>query len=499
MRKIRGINLAIIILSGMLISVFIFGYIQVNDNKIAKNTYIKNVDIGKLSKEEAKEKIKNECKFETITFTYKDKEWNVEPRDIDTKYDIDQTIENALNVNRNKNILYNSIDMIKSNLGIENNVNIVVDCNEEKVKEKLKEISKEINIDMENATIDISDGNIKINKEKAGIQLDLKATLINLKKSLQNGIYKENLVVTKVEPKVTKEDLKNVNVLLGNYKTVLSDVNPGRVENIKIATERTSGILLMPGEEFSYNNHTGMRTEVNGYKNATVISAGEAVQGLGGGVCQVSTTLYNAVLYAGLDIVKVSNHSIPSSYVQKGRDAVVSDSGLDFVFKNNYNGPVYIRNYYNNGTVTCQIYGNISDKKDIEIVTATDNIGDAPVKKENDSTLESGKEKVIQVWRSSYTVSTYRVYYDKNGKEYKREKVATSYYPSKQKIIAVGTKKGVIEVKKDDNSSQIDKDSNSKNNISDKSDKEENNSSENPIENNTEDSDSSDEETILEN
>ena len=164
----------------------------------------------------------------------------------------------------------------------------------------LKEISKEINIDMENATIDISDGNVKINKEKAGIQLDLKATLINLKKSLQNGIYKENLVVTKVEPKVTKEDLKNVNVLLGNYKTVLSDVNPGRVENIKIATERTSGILLMPGEEFSYNNHTGMRTEVNGYKNATVISAGEAVQGLGGGVCQVSTTLYNAVLYAGL-------------------------------------------------------------------------------------------------------------------------------------------------------------------------------------------------------
>ena len=104
----------------------------------------------KLSKEEAKEKIKNECKFETITFTYKDKEWNVESRDIDTKYDIDQTIENALNVKKNKNILYNSIDMIKSNLGIENNVNIVVDCNEEKVKEKLKEISKEMTVIAQN-------------------------------------------------------------------------------------------------------------------------------------------------------------------------------------------------------------------------------------------------------------------------------------------------------------------------------------------------------------
>ena len=209
MRKIRGINLAIIILSGMLISVFIFGYIQVNDNKIAKNTYIKNVDIGKLSKEEAKEKIKNECKFETITFTYKDKEWNVEPRDIDTKYDIDQTIENALNVNRNKNILYNSIDMIKSNLGIENNVNIVVDCNEEKVKEKLKEMEK-------------------IHLDKLNVLQGIVKTTIPLEE------YEYNSLVEKLEKKYNKDIiLKKIidpEILGGIYVRIGNDIIDGTVK-----------------------------------------------------------------------------------------------------------------------------------------------------------------------------------------------------------------------------------------------------------------------------
>lgn len=450
MRKLRGINLAIVILSCVLILAMGFGYAQINNDKIAKNTYIKDINVGNLSKEEAKAKIEKKCKIETITFTYKGKEWNINSQDIDTNYDIEKTVENAFNVNRSKNVLTNTVDMLKSTFGIKNKVNIVLDCDKEKLEKELNNIAKEINVDMENASLDTSNENIKINKEKAGIQLDLSATLANLEKSLQDGIYKESLVVTKVEPKITVDDLKNINTLLGSYKTTLSDISEGRVENIKLATERTSGILLMPGEEFSYNEYTGLRTTLNGYKNATVIVSGEAVQGIGGGVCQVSTTLYNAVLYAGLDIVKISNHSIPSSYVEKGRDATVSDSGLDFVFKNNYKQPVYIKNHYSNGVITCQIYGNHSNKQDIEIITNIDKIEDAPVKKEKDITLDEGTEKVLENGRSGYTVSTYRVYYDKNRNEIEKEKVAVSYYPSKHKVVAVGTKKEEIDLAKDE-------------------------------------------------
>ena len=477
MKNIRGINLAIVILSSVLFLVLGFGYVQINNNKIAKNTYIKDVNVSNLSREEARKKILKDFKIETITLTYNDKKWNINPKDIDINYDIDKTIDNAYKVNRNDNIFKNIVNTLKSNFGTKNNVNIIVDCNESKATSELEKIAKEINVEMENAKLNVIGNNIDVTEDKAGIEVDVETTLTNLKKSLQEGIFEEGLVVTKVEPEIKTEDLKDINTLLGSYKTVLSDVSPGRVENIKIATARTSNVLLMPGEEFSYNKYTGLRTVKNGYKNATVILSGEPAQGVGGGVCQVSTTLYNAVLYAGLDIVKVYNHSIPSSYVAKGRDAVVSDSGLDFVFKNNYDQPIYIQNYYYNGVVTCQIYGSNKNKKNIKISTNIDKITKASTKEEKDPTLEEGKEKIIERGRDSYTVSTYRIYYDKNGKEEKREKVATSFYPSKQQVVAIGTKKEENSTKEENN--------NSTNN--DNSDKNEDNSIENDDKNNNDD------------
>lgn len=478
MRNLKGINLAITILSCMLILTLGFGYIQNNNSKIAKNTYIKDVNVGNLSKEEAKNKILNESKIDTIIFKYDDKQWQINPSDIDTNYDIDKTVDNAYNVNRNKNIFLNIVDTLKSTFGIKNYINLVVSCDEEKVISQLEKISQDINVNMENAKLNIVNNNIEISEDKAGLQVDINDTLSNLKKSLQEGIFEESLVVTKVEPKIKKEDLQDVDTLLGSYKTVLSDVSPGRIENIKIAAERTSGVLLMPGEEFSYNKHTGLRTIKNGYKNATVIVSGEAVQGVGGGVCQVSTTLYNAVLYSGLDIVKISNHSIPSSYVDKGRDATVSDSGLDFVFKNNYNQPVYIQNYYSNGVVICQIYGNNKNKQNIKISTSIDKISKAPTKEEKDPTLAKGKEKILERGRNSYTVSTYRTYYDANGKELETEKIATSFYPSKQQVVAIGTKKEETqpnEGEKNENDSTDDSDEDKDNSEDNKDDNDENN------------------------
>lgn len=484
MKNLKGINLAIVILSGILILTFGFGYMQINNDKIAKNTYVKDIDVGNLSKEDAKKKILSEYKIDTITFKYNDKAWSINPNDIDTNYDIDKTIDNAYKVNRNKNIFSNIVDTLKSTFGIKNYINVVVDCDEAKVTSELEKISEEVNVSMEDARLNVLDDNIEISQDKAGLQVDISATLTNLKKSLQEGLFEESLVVTKVEPKVKKEDLKDINTLLGSYQTVLSDVSPGRIENIKIATERTSGVLLMPGEEFSYNKHTGLRTVKNGYKNATVIVSGEAVQGVGGGVCQVSTTLYNAVLYAGLDIVKVSNHSIPSSYVDKGRDAVVSDSGLDFIFKNDYDQPVYIKNYYNNGVITCQVYGSNKEKQNIKISTSIDKVTKAPTKEEKDPTLEKGKEKILEFGRGSYAVSTYRIYYDENGKEVKKEKVASSFYPSKQKVVAIGTKKEEKPSKKEEKPSEKEENNSS---TTDNSNKNEDNSEENNNSNNDKD------------
>jgi hypothetical protein len=195
----------------------------------------------------------------------------------------------------------------------------------------------------------------------------------------------------------------------------------------------------MPDEVFSYNDHTGMRTVANGYKNAPVIVQGVVQEGIGGGVCQVSSTLYNSVLYAGLEIVNLKNHSIPSTYVPKGRDATVTDGGIDFVFKNNLKYPVYLKNYVSGNVVTCQIYGSSKDKQNIQIATSIDGVSVAPIKKVDDPTIPKGEEKNLEASRNGYTVSTYRLYIDNNANVAKKEKVATSYYPKKQGVIAVGT------------------------------------------------------------
>ena len=124
--------------------------------------------------------------------------------------------------------------------------------------------------------------------------------------------------------------VKSVNSLLSEHTTSFNQKLEGRSKNIKVSSDRISDVLLMPGEVFSYNKQTGVRTISNGYFNAPVIVNGKLEDAPGGGVCQTSTTLYNAVLYSGLKINSVRNHSLTSAYAPRGKDAMVNDSGTDF-------------------------------------------------------------------------------------------------------------------------------------------------------------------------
>ena len=292
---------------------------------------------------------------------------------------------------------------------------------------------------MKNASISIENSKIKIQKDEEGKTLELNKSLNNAIMELEKGNTSINLVVEEIQPDIKDENLENIDVILGTYSTKFDSSVSGRSHNVALAAKSTSDVLLMPGERFSYNEHTGARTISNGYKNAPVIVQGVVQEGIGGGVCQVSSTLYNAVLYAGLEIESIKNHSIPSSYVPKGRDATVSYGSIDFIFKNNLKYPVYIKNSVYGNTLTCTIYGSKEEKKKIEILTSTDSVSEAPIKKVDDPTLPKGEEKQLESGRNGYTVSTYRIYKDNNGNELKKEKIYVSYYPKKQGVVAVGT------------------------------------------------------------
>lgn len=145
--------------------------------------------------------------------------------------------------------------------------------------------------------------------------------------------------------------------LISNFSTKYNARDKDRTTNLKLAAEKINGTVLMPGETFSYNTVVGERTIAAGYKEAPIYQNGEVVDGLGGGICQISTTLYNAVLYANLEIVERRNHQFVPSYANAGRDATVVYGSIDFKFKNTRNYPVKILCTVSGGVAKCEIYG----------------------------------------------------------------------------------------------------------------------------------------------
>lgn len=155
--------------------------------------------------------------------------------------------------------------------------------------------------------------------------------------------------------------------LLSQYSTSYSTRDQKRTTNLKLAANKINGTVLMPGETFSYNKVVGARTISAGYQEAPIYVSGKVVDGVGGGICQITTTLYNAVVYANLDIVERSNHQFVPSYAPASRDATVVYGSIDFKFKNNRNYPIKIMCTVSNGIANFQIYG-LRSNNDYEVV-----------------------------------------------------------------------------------------------------------------------------------
>jgi vancomycin resistance protein YoaR len=185
----------------------------------------------------------------------------------------------------------------------------------------------------------------------------------------------QTIPVITVNPTVTQEDLEHVNdKLIGSYTTTFDAGNINRTTNIRLSSEAIDNIILTPGQIFSFNKVVGERTSGKGYQVAHVIVKGEFSEGIGGGICQVSSTLYNSVDEAGLKIVRRFSHSALVTYVPPGRDATVSWGGPDFRFKNNFDKPILVRINIQGGKIAIKTYtvsGSKVDKSEIEAAPKT--------------------------------------------------------------------------------------------------------------------------------
>lgn len=228
---------------------------------------------------------------------------------------------------------------------------------------------------------------------------------------------------------------------LGTFTTIFDASNKNRSNNITLATKKINGTVILPGETFSYNQIVGKRTIEAGFKEAGAYAGGQVIQEVGGGICQVSSTLYNAVLYANLEIVERSNHYFQTSYVDAGRDATVSWGTVDFKFKNNRKYPIKIEASSKNGVSKVSIKG-INEEKEYEVViqSKVTSIIQKNIKYEEDNSLESTLEQVKQEGHNGCTSKAYRIL-KLNGATVSTELLSSDYYHALDKIILKGTKK----------------------------------------------------------
>ncbi len=297
--------------------------------------------------------------------------------------------------------------------------------------------------DAKDATYETHEGEYVFTPEIEGISFDIDTA----RRIIEENAYNTEPYHIPAEvtiPEVTLAHLQSkfaVDVL-GTYTTNYASSDANRASNVALAASKINGVVLNPGDRFSFNNIVGPRTAATGFKVAHVYEGDRVVDGMGGGICQVSSTLYNAVLLADLKIVYRTNHSMPVAYVPLGRDATVSYGSIDFIFENNKKHPVTVVASTYNRKLTVSIKGvDESDGTSIEIYTKNAGYTAYTTKETVDNSLAPGEKKVIKNGANGSIYNSYKIY-KKDGAVIKTVHIARSNYIPVAKIVAVGPAKG---------------------------------------------------------
>lgn len=275
--------------------------------------------------------------------------------------------------------------------------------------------------------------------EQKGIDFDVESAKALIQEPKEQ--YEIQLTITKPSKTVKEIGTEAFPDLLGVCKTNYVASNKNRTTNLILAAGKINGTVLLPGEEFSYNGVVGKRTVEAGYKNAATYSNGQVVDDIGGGICQISSTLYDAAVFANMDITVRRNHQFVTSYLPAGKDATVVWGSQDFKFKNSRKYPVRITATVSGGVATVQIWGVKEDVEyDISIETKQISTIKYTTQYVEDPSLPAGTQKVSQAGANGRKVQAYKVM-KLNGQVVSRTLLSTDTYRAMTRIVRVGTKK----------------------------------------------------------
>lgn len=505
-KRKNKILIVLVILGLLLVFSTFFAILNSLNSNIITGISIHEIPVGGLNKEEVNSKFKellSKLNQKKVIFKYNEIEESIYFSELNIKYNIEDAIDEACKVGRDKNIFKNNFEIIKTKF-FKQNIELEISYDKKIIDNKIDYLMSIIPGAVEESSYYIEEDNLIINKGKHGISIDKE----NLREVIKNEIKKmepstaiiniptyykepEEVDIQKIHSEIYKEpkdayitenpivvhpningvdfgiEIAEINKLLeenkeeyiiplkitianktvndlaieafpnllGTFTTRYDPSNKNRSNNIELATNKLNGTVIMPGEVFSYNKIVGKRTIEKGYKEAGAYAGGEVIQEVGGGICQVSSTMYNAALYANLEIIDRSNHYFETTYVDVGRDATVSWGTLDFKFKNNRQYPIKIEATSKNGVMKISILG-IKEEKEYEVIIKSETTSIIPktIKYVEDSKLNLGEEQIVQVGHDGSTSKTYKIL-RLNGITISTEVISEDYYHPLEKII----------------------------------------------------------------
>lgn len=446
------------LVSGLFISsiIFIVGFLNfkisssVNswEGKVYKGVKINNVDVSGLTRSSLKEflinNFPNVLSYGEVEFRLGDKYFTSSYNKMGITYDYDKAIDEAFNFSENLTYEEKVRQIYKPVKKLDIFLDGKFEANSNNIEQLYYELSEEFNVPPVEGNVKLVDGQAVFTESQLGYEID-KESLIKMINNTspvsasKNGI---DLKTKSVEPRVPVDVLSKINGQLSTYTTTFKSSSNERAANVELSANSINGTILMPGESFSFNKIVGPRTRERGYRDAAIIVGNQYESGLGGGICQTSSTLHQAVIRAGIIPSQRRNHSLPTSYMPLGFDAAVAWGSLDYVFKNPYNFPILIDVSSTNRTLTISIYGDVT-AVDKSYSLSVENHQSVPftTKTINDNTIPKGKQVVEKNGSNGTKVKVYLVIKDKyTGAQLDKKFLWNDYYVPQQKIVRVGTK-----------------------------------------------------------
>lgn len=459
-KKILPIVLAVlsVILVATLILTTMFS--RPDDNVICEGVSVNGIEVGGMTPDEAAEVIADYVKNiqdKSIAIEIDDQVVTTTLGELGYSCNLEESVEEAMSLGKDGNFL-NRYRESKEIAEKGEAINLVASLDKDVLRQFVEENCTQFDVEPVNASLTRENGRFIVIEHKSGRKVSVQDTVDLIESCIlaQDCTTTEKIeiaaVVEVAEPEYTTEMTSLCKDVLGTFTTSYTSSSASRSGNVANGARLINGSVVWPGETFSAGGTMNPITAANGYYMAGAYENGQVVESIGGGVCQVSTTLYNAALMAELEITERSNHSMIVSYVKPSMDSAIAGTYKDLKITNNTDAPIYIEGVTANKHITFTIYGhetrpsNRTIKYESEVLEV---IQPGAEKVTKDPTQPTTYRKVTQSAHVGYKAQLWKIVYE-DGKQVSREKVNYSSYAAEPAYVTVGTKEAEEEEVKEE-------------------------------------------------